>query len=75
MVRNVQIVKVVGNTQIILGNTVTAARILLRATCSVRSIVVPHLNTIVPEPEVFRRNMRYKIVVVDESPVIWKHEI
>jgi hypothetical protein len=75
MVRYVQIVKVVANTQIILRNTVAAPRILLRATGVVRSIVIPNLYAIVPKSKVFGRNMRYKIVVVDESPVIWKHKI
>ncbi len=65
----------VAHIQIILGNAVAAARILLRAASGMRPVVVPNLNAVMPEPEAFRRHMWHKIVVVDKTPMIWQHEI
>ncbi len=75
MMRYVQVRKVVADSQIILGHTVAAARILLRAANSVRPIVVPHFHAVMLEPDVFGRHMRHKVVVIDQSPVIRKHKI
>ena len=75
MMRYVQVVKMIANIQIVLWNAVAAARVLLSATNGMRPIVIPHLHAVVSEANVCRWNMRYQIMVVDESPVIWKHEI
>jgi hypothetical protein len=73
--RYVQVVKMIANIQIGLWNAIAAALILLSATNGMRPIVLPNLHTMVPETIVCRRHMRYQIMVVDKSPVIWKHEI
>ena len=65
----------VGNIQIIFGNTVAAAWVLLRSTCGVCAIVIPNFDTIVPEANVFGGHMRHQVMIVDQPPVIRKHEI
>ncbi len=75
MMRYVQVIKMVANIQIILWNAVAAACILLRATNGMRPIVIPNLHAVVHKTNVFRRHMWHQIMVVDKSPVIWKHEI
>jgi hypothetical protein len=61
--------------QVKLGHTVAAAGILLRTTNSICPIVIPNFGAIVPEPKVRRRNVRHKIMIVYEPPVIRKHKI
>jgi hypothetical protein len=73
--RYVQVVQMIANIQIVLWNAIAAALVLLSATNGMRPIVIPNLHTIVSETNVCRRHVRYQIMVVDKSPVIWKHEI
>lgn len=73
--RYVEVEEVVANVQIILGHTVAAACILLRTTRGVSAVVVPNFHAVMFESNVFGRDVRDHVVVVDESPVIRKHKI